>query len=148
MRTATAIMRMVLMAFSVFGTFAEEKGATSAPPFLGRPVIVDGGRYLIITPAELKSLLTGKNFFLVNTHVPYAGEIAATDASIPFDRTRMDIGLYPTDKSARIVVYCRSGHMSDIAARELARLGYTNVLDLDGGMIAWARAGYPLENRQ
>jgi len=85
---------------------------------------------------------------MVNTHVPYAGEIATTDALVPFYRTRAEIQRYPTDKSARIVVYCRSGHMSDIAARTLVRLGYTNVLDLDGGMIAWVRAGYPLKNEQ
>jgi rhodanese-related sulfurtransferase len=141
-------MGIVLMAFSLLGTFAEEKGATSAPPFPGRPVIVDGGRYFVITPADLKSLLTRKNFFLVNTHVPYAGEIAGTDASIPFDRTRAQIGRYPTDKSARIIVYCRSGHMSGIAARELAKLGYTSVFDLGGGMNAWVQAGYPLENKR
>jgi rhodanese-related sulfurtransferase len=34
--------------------------------------------------------------------------------------------------------------MSAIAARALVKHGYTDVWNLDGGMIAWERAGYPL----
>jgi rhodanese-related sulfurtransferase len=45
-----------------------------------------------------------------------------------------------------IAVYCRSGTMSAEAARTLVRLGYTDVWDLGGGMLAWEKAGFPLEN--
>lgn len=34
--------------------------------------------------------------------------------------------------------------MSDIAARTLVTLGFRNVWEVDGGMVAWGRAGYPL----
>jgi rhodanese-related sulfurtransferase len=40
------------------------------------------------------------------------------------------------DKNQTVVVYCRSGHRSGIAATTLAKLGYTNVLDL-GGLLQW-----------
>ena len=49
---------------------------------------------------------------------------------------------YPSDKSAKIVLYCQSGRMSAIAAQELVKAGYTNVWNLDGGMVAWERDGY------
>lgn len=110
----------------------------------GTPVPVEGGSYLDITPATLNALLTKKDFFLVNVHIPYEGEIALTDAFIPYDQTNARLHEYPAEKSAKIVLYCRSGRMSDIAARELVRQGYTHVLNLNGGMIEWERSGLPL----
>jgi rhodanese-related sulfurtransferase len=47
----------------------------------------------------------------------------------------------PTDKAAKIVVYCRSGNESAIAAQTLLELGYTNIDNLDGGMTAWTASG-------
>ena len=41
-----------------------------------------------------------------------------------------------TDKDAQILVYCRSGRRSKIAAESLANLGYTNVKEF-GGIIDW-----------
>jgi rhodanese-related sulfurtransferase len=92
-------------------------------------------------------MLGQKDFFFVNTHTPYEGEISLTDAFIPFDQVEQEIGQVPADKVAKIVVYCRSGRMSAIAAETLTRLGYTNVWDLDGGMAAWQTAGFPIAGR-
>jgi len=100
--------------------------------------------YTNITAAQLAEMLKSKDFFFVNVHIPYSGEIAATDAFIPYDQTAQQIAQYPSDRQAKIVVYCRSGRMSAIAAAELAKAGYTRVWNLDGGMSAWEQAGYPL----
>jgi rhodanese-related sulfurtransferase len=94
-----------------------------------------------LTPADLAAGLSKKDFWLVNVHIPYEGEIEGTDAFIPYDRIAADPGALPKDKGAKIVVYCRSGRMSAIAARELMRLGYSRVSDLAGGMIDWEKAG-------
>ncbi len=110
-------------------------------------VPVDGGSYVDVSVAGLEAMLANKDFFFVNVHIPYEGEIEQTDAFVPFDRIEENLDAFPADKNAKIVVYCRSGGMSAISARELVRLGYTNVWNLDGGMIAWAAAGNELLQR-
>ncbi|MDP2936644.1 MAG: rhodanese-like domain-containing protein [Dehalococcoidia bacterium] len=102
------------------------------------------GGYTSIKSDELAQMLKSKNFYFVNVHIPYAGEIEGTDAKIPYNEIKKNIGKFPPDKGARIVVYCMSGSMSRTAAQILVSLGYTNVLDLTGGMIAWERDGYKL----
>src|SRR3990170_3392208 len=97
-----------------------------------------------ITVAELSTMLESKDFVFVNTHIPYEGEIAGTDAFIPYDELEQYADQLPADKEARIVLYCRSGRMSEIAATALVEQGYGNVYELDGGMIAWEEAGLPL----
>ena len=116
----------------------------NAPPAAGTSAQVAGGAYTRIDAAQLSQMLQQNDFFFVNTHIPYEGEIAQTDAFIPFDQTMQQLNQYPADKNAQIVVYCRSGRMSAIAAEALAKAGYTNVWDLEGGMIAWEQAGYTL----
>jgi rhodanese-related sulfurtransferase len=104
-----------------------------------------GGSYQNITPTELQTMLKTKDFVLINVHIPFAGNIANTDLSIPYDEIQQNLSQFPADKNAKIVLYCSSGRMSQIAAEELVSLGYTNVWNLEGGMVDWGRAGFPLE---
>ena len=94
-------------------------------------------------PQEFAARIGDPGAFLVNVHTPYDGEIAGTDAFIVFDQITGDPRL-PTDKDAQILLYCRSGRMSAIAAETLINAGYTNVVDLEGGMVAWEAAGLSL----
>jgi len=105
-------------------------------------------KYAELTAKDLERMLGAKDFLFVNVHVPYEGEIKGTDLHVPYNEVERNLDRFPKDKKAKIVIYCRSGAMSEIAARALAWLGYTNVFDLKGGMIAWQKAGFPLENRQ
>jgi rhodanese-related sulfurtransferase len=121
--------------------------ATALPSVevVGQNVTVDGGSYTDVTPTELQTMLASKDFIFVNVHIPFEGNIAATDLSIPYDQMVENLDQLPADKNAKIVLYCRSGRMSDIAARELVGQGYTNVWNLAGGMVDWEAAGYPID---
>jgi rhodanese-related sulfurtransferase len=103
-----------------------------------------GGSYTDVSAVGLAAMLDDKDFPLINVHIPYEGEIEGTDVFVPFDEIEQNLDKLPADKDAQIVLYCRSGSMSGTAARELVSLGYTDVWNLDGGMIAWKQAGYPL----
>lgn len=48
------------------------------------------------------------------------------------------------DKSTPIVVYCKTGGRSALAALTLKQMGYTNVKSMNGGFDAWQKAGYPV----
>ena len=113
---------------------------TAAP----QQVQVNGGSYWDITPAQLSSILEHKDFLLVNVHIPYEGEIPKTDLFVPYNEIDQNLSRLPKDKGAKIVLYCRSGSMSAIAARELVKLSFTNVSNLAGGMVEWEKQGYDL----
>ena len=48
------------------------------------------------------------------------------------------------DTAAEIVLYCGGGFRSALAADNLQKMGYTNVLSMDGGYSGWRGKGYPL----
>ena len=101
----------------------------------------DGGSatYDQISGAEAKALMDSESGYIIldareqdeydEGHIPGAilisyGEIA--------DRAEKEL----PDKDQLILVYCRSGRRSKIAAEELVKLGYTNVKEF-GGIIDW-----------
>jgi phage shock protein E len=103
-----------------------------------------------VTPDRLAEMLTHKDFTLVNVKMPYIGEIDGTDVYIPYNQISARASQLPPDKTAKTLVYCRSGVESAQAAQTLLNLGYTNVWNLDGGMNAWQSSGRTLvqKNRQ
>ena len=113
----------------------------------GKAVKVAGGEFQRVTPVELQTMLRSKDFPLVNVHIPYEGELASTDAFVPFDRITNQLDELPQDKGAKVVLYCLTGRMSTEAAGALVSLGYTNIWELGGGMVEWQKAGLSLGER-
>lgn len=104
-------------------------------------------KYTDITTDQLHKMLKNKDFYFVNVHIPYEGEIEKTDAFIPYNEIEKNLDKLPKDKNTKIVLYCRSGRMSAEAAKKLTGLGYTNVYNHILGMHDWQARGYPLLNK-
>lgn len=98
----------------------------------------------LVDPAEFAAAVAEPDRLTINVHVPFEGDIAGTDLSIPFDRIADQADRLPPDRSTALAIYCRSGPMSTTAAETLRDLGYTDVVELRGGMRAWQADGRPL----
>ena len=131
---------------SLFGLILLSACQPAQTSVLGKQVEVGDGAYTEINVDELQSMLKNKDFVLVNVHIPFEGDIPDTDVSIPFDQIAQNLDQLPADKDAKIVLYCRSDRMSTISSETLVDLGYTNIYNLDGGMVDWENAGLDLEN--
>ena len=108
---------------------------------LGCVGCLDGGSatYEQISGAEAKALMDSESGYIIidartqeeydQGHIP--GAILIPEYEIA-DRAEKEL----PDKNQLILVYCRSGRRSKIAAEELVKLGYTNVKEF-GGIIEW-----------
>lgn len=50
------------------------------------------------------------------------------------------------DTNIELILYCGGGYRSALAADALQRMGYTNVISMDGGWRGWTEAGLPTES--
>ena len=95
--------------------------------------------YEQISGAEAKALMDSESGYIIidartqeeydEGHIPEAIMIPEYEIA---DRAEKEL----SDKDQLILVYCRSGRRSKIAAEELVKLGYTNVKEF-GGIIDW-----------
>jgi rhodanese-related sulfurtransferase len=95
-----------------------------------------------------KRLDAGEQFTLVDTREDSEWERGHITGAIHIGRgvIERDIERLIPDTSAPLVLYCGGGFRSALAAESLQRMGYTNVLSMDGGWKGWNGAGYPTTN--
>ena len=92
-----------------------------------------------ITAEDVKKIMdSGEDFVILDVreqeefekgHIPGA-------VLIPYTEIEQKAEAMLTDKDKQILVYCRSGRRSKIAAESLVKLGYTNIKEF-GGIIGW-----------
>jgi rhodanese-related sulfurtransferase len=95
--------------------------------------------YQKITPAVVKERLDkGEKLIIVDvrTKEEYDGGHIPNSLLIPYDEIEKKAPALLTDKNAAIIVYCRTGRRSEIAAKALIGMGHTNVADM-GGISDW-----------
>ena len=63
---------------------------------------------------------------------------------IDFQSGNFENEIATLDKNATYAVYCRSGNRSGQAVKVMQDAGFTNVFNMNGGVIDWANAGLPL----
>ncbi len=101
---------------------------------------------LTVLPAqEFNAAISKGDVLLVDVHTPEQAHIKGTDHLVPHNKVAEHLDTFPSDKSTPIYLYCKTGHMVNVAARTLFSQGYTNVYNLEGGTKAWKKAGFTVD---
>jgi molybdopterin/thiamine biosynthesis adenylyltransferase/rhodanese-related sulfurtransferase len=99
-----------------------------------------------IEPFEAAQELEGGDVVLIDTREPHEYQEAHLDGGklVPPGLLGDEIATAAPNKSARTIVYCRSGNRSYKAAEQMEALGYTDVASMAGGILAWQEQGLPV----
>lgn len=95
--------------------------------------------YMNITPETAKQIMdTSKDYVILDVRTQEEFDQAHIPGAIliPNDQISAEAERVLMDKNQLILVYCRSGRRSKLAAEELVKLGYTNIKEF-GGIIDW-----------
>lgn len=96
-----------------------------------------------VNVTNAKQLITEGNITVVDTREEseYAAGHLDNAVLLPRGILEFKVGTVPelADKSKAILIYCRTGGRSSMAAQTLQTLGYTNVLSMAGGYEAWQK---------
>ena len=96
--------------------------------------------YRLISPQEARNIMTENSEVVildVRTPQEFKESRIKNAISLPFTEINENAAIVLPDKDAQILVYCRRGMRSRIAANKLIYLGFTNVLDF-GGLDDWS----------
>jgi len=118
-----------------------------SPAFLK---IVDDAKSRIrqTTPEEVKARLDqGEKFVLADVREDNEWEAGHIRGSTHIGKgvIERDIESKVPDKNTEIILYCGGGFRSALAADNLQKMGYRNVISMDGGWRRWNELGYPTE---
>lgn len=101
--------------------------------------------YKDVAPADVK--LPAQGFRIIDVREPheYTGELGHVPGStlVPMQAVMAQARGWRRDEELLLV--CRSGGRSGQVAQALARAGFSKVMNLAGGMVAWNAAGLPVE---
>jgi molybdopterin/thiamine biosynthesis adenylyltransferase/rhodanese-related sulfurtransferase len=99
-----------------------------------------------IEPFEAAQEIEGGDVVLIDTREPHEFQEARIEGGklVPPGLLADEIATAAPDKSARTILYCRSGNRSYKAAEQLEALGYADVASMAGGILAWQEQGLPV----
>ena len=101
---------------------------------------------LSVTEFSAKVAEVGVITLDVRTPGEFAGGHVEGARLIDFQSGNFENEIATLDKNATYAVYCRSGNRSGQAVKVMQDAGFTNVFNMNGGVIDWANAGLPLVN--
>jgi rhodanese-related sulfurtransferase len=113
----------------------------TAYSFLQAPPVEYGD----VTVDETRSLIESKpDLVVLDVRTPSEYEDGHIEGAINIPVDELEERLGELDPGDELLVYCRTGNRSTRAVRLLEENGFTKVLHMNGGVVAWGEAGYSL----
>lgn len=101
----------------------------------------------VVDPAAAAELLEAepdRTIIDVRTPAEYAAGHVEGAVLVDYNAPDFEERISEFDPQGDYVIYCRSGNRSAGARQVMADLGFTDVVDVQGGAVAWSNAGLPL----
>lgn len=99
-------------------------------------------------PTEFQELTQEPGVVVLDVRTPAEFAQGHLENAVNVDVESADFGsqIATLDTGATYAVYCRSANRSKVAMDQMKAAGFTNVQDLDGGIVAWQAQGLPVVN--
>ncbi len=100
-----------------------------------------------ITVEKVHDALDKKTFLLIDVREKEEWDEGCIPQAIHIGKgvIERDIAKHVPDKNQQLVLYCGGGYRSALAADNLQKMGYKNILSMAGGIRLWREKGYPLK---
>ena len=101
-----------------------------------------------LSATEFQELTQQPGVVVLDVRTPAEFAQGHLENAINMDVESGDFGsqIATLDSGATYAVYCRSANRSKVAMDQMKAAGFTNVQDLDGGIVAWQSQGLPVVN--
>lgn len=120
-------------------------GLTSCASSQGTQQTQSGVQVVGVDEFDKVATSPGVKIIDVRTPAEFASGHIPGAVNIDVAQPGFDQAIAALDESQRYAVYCRTGNRSRAAAQQMSDAGFTSVVDLDGGIVAWSAAGRPVE---
>ena len=129
-------------------SIADQAGGPAPGQAASAPAAAASASLPLISPQALleRQAKKDQSLFVLDVRTPqeYAAGHVPGAVNVPYDQVASHLAEIPKDKD--VVLYCRSGRRTGLAAEVLEANGYTKLVHLQGDMEAWLKDGRPVES--
>jgi rhodanese-related sulfurtransferase len=129
-------------------SIADQAGGPAPGQAASAPAAAASASLPLISPQALleRQAKRDLSLFVLDVRTPqeYAAGHVPGAVNVPYDQVASHLAEIPKDKD--VVLYCRSGRRTGLAAEVLEANGYTKLGHLQGDMEAWLKDGRPVES--
>jgi rhodanese-related sulfurtransferase len=101
-----------------------------------------------VSPSLASELVATGELLPVDVRTPNERDAKRIAGSVGISLNRLEDRMNELPRDRRLLVHCAGGYRSSIAASLLQRAGFTQIVELAGGVAAWEAASLPLVGRQ